>query len=193
MSAVARKPYRTLVLNSTHVPLSTWPLSIVPAEEAVHAMYRDRCYSVEDWPDAFFHSPSTAIAVPKVVALRHYANVSGAPKFSRRNVLMRDSWCCQYCGKRVASQDLSFDHVIPRAKGGETVWENILTACTKCNALKKDQDAQWSARKGSGLRPLKLPRRPTSAELLRSGLQFLPDDLVENFADFLYWGVKLER
>ena len=192
MSAVARKPYRTLVLNSTHVPLSTWPLSIVPAEEAVHAMYRDRCYSVEDWPDAFFHSPSTAIAVPKVVALRHYANVASEPKFSRRNLLLRDRFRCQYCGQQFPSQDLTFDHVIPRSAGGTTIWSNILTACLRCNGMKKNQHAQWSARKGSPLRPLKEPRRPTSVELLRAGLEFLPNDVREDFASYVYWTVPLE-
>jgi hypothetical protein len=82
MTAVAqdtRRPNtrRTLVLNSDWKPLSTWPLSLIGAQEAVHAIFRERCYSVEDWPDVFFRSPSLTVPVPKVVALRQYAPVSG--------------------------------------------------------------------------------------------------------------------
>src|SRR5665213_3560770 len=110
---------RTLVLNADHSPLSTWPLSIIPAQEAIHALYRDRAYSVVDWEEAFFRSPSTVIPVPKVIALRHYANVSGEPKFCRRSILLRDEYTCQYWGDQLPSEDLTFDHVVPRADKGE--------------------------------------------------------------------------
>lgn len=201
MTAVAqdhrRRQLRTLVLNSNHVPLSTWPLSIIPPQEAIHALYRDRCYSVQDWDGEFFRSPSISIPVPKVIALRQYANVSGEPKFCRRSVLLRDRYSCQFCGQRFESQDLTFDHVVPRSAGGKTVWENILTACMRCNSLKGDKHANHSGRKGIAskdgrLRPLKMPRRPTAAELLRNGLEFLPNDVREDFQSWLYWNVALE-
>jgi hypothetical protein len=72
---------------------------------------------------------------------------------------------------------------VPRSKGGKTEWTNILSACVACNAHKKD---------GDHLRPLKLPRRPTTAELLRAGLEFLPSDLREDFGSWLYWDTELE-
>ena len=72
---------RTLVLNADYRPLSTCPLSIIAAQDAVSAIWRERVDVVEAWPDAFFRSPSTTIAVPKIVVLRHYAPVSGEPKF----------------------------------------------------------------------------------------------------------------
>ena len=68
---------RTLVLNADYRPLSTYPLSIIAAQDAVSAIWRERVDVVEAWPDAFFRSPSTTIAVPKIVVLRHYAPVSG--------------------------------------------------------------------------------------------------------------------
>jgi 5-methylcytosine-specific restriction endonuclease McrA len=175
---------RTLVLNSDHRPLCCWPLSLIPAQEAVHALYRDRCYVVEDWPGAFFHSPSVTIPVPKVVALRNYAHVSATPKFCRRSILLRDRYRCQYCGKQFQSEDLTFDHYVPRAAGGETRWTNILTACIPCNTLKGSRQ---------DMRPLKEPKRPTSAELLRAGLEFLPNDVREDWGSYLYWMVDLER
>jgi hypothetical protein len=75
------------VLNADYRPLSTYPLSIIAAQDAVSAIWRERVDVVEAWSDAFFRSPSTTIAVPKIVALRHYAPVSGEPKFCRRSRL----------------------------------------------------------------------------------------------------------
>ena len=178
-----QRPLQTLVLNADCRPLSTWPLSVVAAQDAVHALYRERVTVVENWQGAFFRSPSTRIPVPKVVALRHYAPVSSSPKFCRRSILLRDRYRCQYCGDRLAPHELTFDHVVPRSKGGKTEWTNILSACVACNAHKKDADH---------LRPLTLPRRPTTAELLRAGLQFLPSDLREDFGSWLYWDTELE-
>src|SRR5260221_2677503 len=188
---------RALVLNSDHRPLSTWPLSLISAGAAVHAIFRERAYSVEDWPDAFFHSPTTKMAVPKVIALRQYAPVNGNPKFSRRSILLRDRESCQYCGQRFPTHELTFDHVIPRSEGGRTTWDNVLTACLKCNGLKGNKAANHSGRRGvvhahGRLRPLKMPRQPTAAELLRNGMEFLPNDIKQTWLDYLYWHVPLE-
>ena len=184
---------RCLVLNADFRPLSTWPLSLIPAQDAVSAVWRERAVVVEDWPGAFFRSPSTTIAVPKVVALKAYANVSGDPKFCRRSILLRDRYRCQYCGQRFESHELTFDHLVPRSGGGKTEWNNILSACMRCNALKGDQPARRAGRKAvpGSLRPLKEPRRPTAAELLRAGLEFLPSDVRDDFGSFLYWNIEL--
>jgi 5-methylcytosine-specific restriction endonuclease McrA len=184
---------RTLVLNADGRPISTWPLNLIPAQDAVTAAWLDRAIVVEEWPEAFFHSPSTTIAVPKVMMLREYAHVNAAPKFCRRSVLLRDRYCCQYCGKLFTDDELTYDHVVPRSRGGRTEWTNIVSACVECNKNKRDQDARWSAPKGSGLRPLKPPRVPSPAELLRAGLQFLPNDVRDDFGSWLYWNVELER
>lgn len=191
-----RRPERTLVLNADYQPLSTWPLSLIPVENAIHALCRDRVVVVETW-DEVFRSPSTEIRAPKVVALKHYAPVFGEPKFCRRNVLLRDRFCCQYCGEKRPSHELTFDHVIPRSRGGRTTWENILTACVDCNSRKGALEPNFSGRRGVAgndgrMRPLKVPRRPTSAELFRLGLELLPDDIREDFGSWLYWSTSLE-
>ncbi len=194
-AAVRRRPdeYKTLVLNADYRPLSTWPLSIVPATEAVSTVWRERADVVEVWPEAFFHSPSVIIPVPKVTALRNYAPIASTPKFCRRNLLLRDGFRCQYCGERFDPPDLTFDHVVPRAAGGKTVWDNILMACVPCNKTKSDQIANFSGRRGKHpLRPLKEPRQPTTAELLRAGLRFLEPTLREDFKTWLYWSEELQ-
>ena len=185
---------RALVLNADYRPLSTWPLSLVTAEDAVRAVFRDRAMVLEEW-DEVFRSPSVEIRVPKVIALRQYAPISAAPKFCRRSILLRDRFRCQYCGQRFTSDELTFEHVIPRAAGGRTEWDNILSACVPCNTAKKHHLPNFSGRKGrqdaGGMRPLKQPRQPTTAALLRAGLEFLDDDLRADFGSWLYWNAEL--
>lgn len=192
MTAAVRRSYRTLVLNADYRPLSTWPLSVVSAQDAVSTLWRDRADVVETWPDAFYRSPSTTIAVPKVIALRAYAHVAAQPKFCRRSILLRDRFKCQYCGDKFAAEDLTFDHVVPRSAGGQTVWDNILSACVDCNKTKRNGLPNYSGRKGTALRPLKQPRQPTTAELLRAGLEFLEPQIREDFASWLYWSSELQ-
>lgn len=184
---------RTLVLNADFRPLHTFPLSIVTAQEAVLTVCRDRASVVEEW-DQVFRSPSTEMRVPKVIALRDYAHVDAQPKFCRRSILLRDRFKCQYCGEQFSPAELTFDHVVPKSAGGQTVWNNILTACIPCNSRKRNTPANFSGRKGvvSELRPLKAPRQPTSTELLRSGLQFLDPAVRADFASYLYWNAELK-
>jgi 5-methylcytosine-specific restriction endonuclease McrA len=183
---------RTLVLNADYQPIGTWPLSLIPATEAVTAVMRERASVVAEWPDAFLRSPSVTIAVPKVIALRQYAPIHASPKFCRRSILLRDKFRCQYCGERFQSEDLTFDHVIPRARGGKTEWTNILACCVPCNARKRDTLPSYSSQRGKGLRPLKEPRQPTTAELLRAGLEFLDPDVRGTWGDWLYWDGALQ-
>src|SRR3954470_8772396 len=129
----------TLVLNADFQPITTWPLHLIHATEAVSKIWTDRVQVVETWKDALgeevlFRSPSVTIPAPKVVVLHEYICVHSEPKCTRKNIYLRDRYFCQYCGKRFPSSELTFDHLIPKSKGGKTVWTNILTCCTTCNA-----------------------------------------------------------
>lgn len=184
---------RTLVLNADGRPLSTWPLNLISAQDAVTAAWLDKAVVVEEWPGAFFRSPSTTIAVPKTMMLRAYAHVGSEPKFCRRSILLRDNYRCQYCGEEFSDGELTYDHVIARSRGGKTEWTNIVSACVACNKTKRDALPRYSDRKRTALRPLKPPRAPTAAELLRAGLRFLPNDVREDWGSWLYFNVELER
>ena len=73
------------------------------------------------------------MSLPSVIALKNFIKPSEHPNFTRFNVFLRDKFSCQYCG---SNEELTFDHLLPRSKGGETNWDNVVTACSACNVKK---------------------------------------------------------
>ena len=174
-----------LILNADYRPLSYYPLSVWPWQEAVKALFRDSVMVVSEY-DRVVHSPSQEIKLPSVLVLKEYVGTTRNPAFTRFNVFLRDEWQCQYCGDRFRTSDLTFDHVIPRSRGGRTSWENIVTACRSCNTLKGDYVPQEC-----GMYPHTEPRQPSVFELQDHGRRFPPNFLHESWGDFLYWDTEL--
>lgn len=173
---------RTLVLNADFQPLSYFPLSVWQWQSAIKAVVEDTVAVVAEYDDVFARSPSTQIKLPSVVALRTFVPAPRRVAFTRFNVFLRDRFHCQYCDEKFAPADLTFDHVLPRARGGLTCWNNIVAACSPCNT-RKDKFI---------LKPLHEPREPTSFELLAVQRTFPPSFLHESWSDFLYWDSELE-
>lgn len=101
-------------------------------------------------------TPSRQIVAPEIVQLRSYDRlpVFEAP-FTRAGLLRRDEHRCQYCGSRPPTSQLTIDHVVPRAHGGRTSWENCVAACVRCNSRKGDRSPAQA-----GLRMQRAPRAP---------------------------------
>ena len=118
-----------LVLNADYTPLSYFPLSLWPWQTAVKAMFLERVDVVAHY-DREVHSPSASMKLPSVIALRQFVRPNEYPAFTRFNLFLRDHFRCVYCGSH---RELTFDHVVPRAQGGRTSWENVATACAPCN------------------------------------------------------------
>jgi 5-methylcytosine-specific restriction endonuclease McrA len=177
--------FPALVLNADFRPLSYFPLSTWNWQDAVKAVFLDRVSVLSEY-DQVVHSPSMSMRLPSVIALRDFVPAARLPAFTRFNVFLRDSFSCQYCMSRRATQELTFDHVIPRAKGGRTSWENVVTACGPCN-LRKGAKLPREC----GMIPRQTPRRPTSFELQDRGRHFPPNYLHESWRDFLYWDSEL--
>lgn len=94
---------------------------------------------MEEVSDQEIRSPSISMKIPLVIRLVNYVHIPRCVvKFSRRNVFVRDAYICQYCHEKFPQSMLTLDHVIPRSRGGATVWENVATACKKCNIKKGD-------------------------------------------------------
>lgn len=113
-----------LVLNADFRPLSYYPLSLWSWQDAIKAVCLERVNIVSSY-DTLIHSPSFAMRLPSVVSLKEYVKPPRHPAFTRFNVFLRDRFQCQYCSAR---DDLTFDHVIPRSKGGQTTWANLCVA-----------------------------------------------------------------
>ena len=172
-----------LVLNADYRPLSYFPLSLLSWQEAVKAVFLDRVNIVCEYERAV-HSPSFEMRLPSVVALKQYISPARRPAFTRFNVFLRDSFSCQYCG---SPQELTFDHMIPRSRGGRTLWDNVITACAGCNLKKGGR-----LLKECGMHPKRLPYEPSVYDLQHNGRKFPPNYLHDSWRDYLYWDSELE-
>ena len=179
----ALKHHPALVLNADYRPLSYYPLSLWPWQEAIKVAWLDRVDIVAEY-DEVVRSPSTQIRIPSVVVLKDYVKPQKRVAFTRFNLFLRDEFRCQYCG---AKGDLTFDHVVPRAAGGITSWQNVVAACSRCNLRKGSKSLRQA---GMSLR--KPPRQPFAEELRNMGRKFPPNHLHDSWMDFLYWDTELE-
>ena len=132
------------------------------------------------------------IRVPRVIVLLAYEHLPKARvRFSRFNIYARDASVCQYCGRKFRRAELNLDHVIPRSRGGNATWENIVCSCLPCNKRKGGMLPEEV-----GMRTIVRPARPRwtpeyafslRAPVHREWLPFL------NVVDFTYWNLELER
>jgi 5-methylcytosine-specific restriction endonuclease McrA len=171
-----------LVLNADFRPLSYFPLSTIGWQSAIKAVVEDTHCVVREY-GVTVRSPSIEMRLPSVLAVRSYVKPPERVAFTRFNVFLRDRFRCQYCGAKRAPADLTFDHVVPRSRGGKTAWDNIVAACDPCN-IRKDC--------GSDMRPLRAPKAPAPGDLIAAQRGFPPRYLHESWADFLYWDSELE-
>lgn len=172
-----------LVLNADYRPLSYYPLSLWSWQDAIKAAYLDRVSILAEYEDVV-RSPTTQIKIPSVVVLKEYVKPQKRVAFTRFNLFLRDEFSCQYCG---AKGNLTFDHVVPRARGGTTHWENVVAACQTCNLRKGSKslrDCSMTLRKP--------PQQPEAEQLRNLGRKFPPNYLHESWVDFLYWDAELE-
>lgn len=175
-----------LVLNADYRPLSYFPLSLWSWQDALKAVFLDRVNIVSSY-DRTVRSPSLEMRLPSVIALKEFVAPTRRPAFTRFNVFLRDRFRCQYCGEPSPAHELTFDHVIPRARGGRTGWDNVVAACSVCNLAKGSKLPSQC-----GMHPLSPPRQPTAWELQHNGRAFPPNFLHEDWRDFLYWDTELE-
>ena len=175
-----------LVLNADFRPLSYFPLSLWSWQETVKAVFLERVSIVSEY-ERVVRSPSLSMRLPSVIALKTYIPLLRRPAFTRFNVFLRDRFECQYCAALAPTAELTFDHVVPRSHGGRTTWDNVVTACSKCNLRK---GSKLSA--VSGLRLRRRPEEPSNHRLQQNGRAFPPNYLHDSWRDYLYWDTELE-
>jgi 5-methylcytosine-specific restriction endonuclease McrA len=166
---------RTLLLNNGYEPVQ-----IIAWQRAMTLLALDKVDVVEEY-DAEIRAASLVLRVPAVVRLRKaYRRFAKPVKFSRVNIYARDGHRCQYCGTVCAIDDLTYDHVIPRSRGGKTCWENIVSACYACNRRKANRTPAEA-----GMKLLATPVRPTwmPSVQIRVSAKSVPDA----WRDYVYW------
>lgn len=140
-----------LVLNATYEPLN-----VVSVKRAVVLLLKEKAELVEA-AEAMLRSESFSLPRPLVIRLVYFVKIP--PRISlpvtRRGVLTRDLYTCQYCGAMPPRKHLTVDHVVPRSRRGKTSWENVVTACEKCNGRKGNRTPEES-----NMHLLAAPKRP---------------------------------
>ncbi len=183
---VPTNAFPALVLNADFRPLSYFPLSVWPWQDSVKAVFLERVNIVSEYEQTV-SSPSCEIRLPSVISLKEYVPLNRRPAFTRFNVFLRDGFRCQYSGIRMPTERLTFDHVIPRSRGGRTSWDNVVAASAEMNLLKANRTPREA-----GMTLLRTPVQPTVYELQRHARRFPPNYLHESWNDFLYWDTELE-
>jgi 5-methylcytosine-specific restriction endonuclease McrA len=152
-----------LILNQDYSALT-----VCSVERAFVLMLLHKAELVEALPGRVLRSPSRHFPWPSIVRLRGYVAVPYKRiMISRKNVLRRDRFRCQYCGSR---DRLTIDHVMPRSRGGKDLWENLVAACTSCNNRKGNRTPEEA-----NMRLLRKPFRPSHVMFIRDYIGALDD------------------
>jgi 5-methylcytosine-specific restriction endonuclease McrA len=149
-----------LVLNASYEPIN-----ICAARRALVLVLKGIA-SAEESSQHAVHSTRRTVKVPSVIRLLEYRRIPHQTRaLSRKNILMRDRYTCQYCLKVMPAGELTLDHVIPRSRAGESAWENLVACCHHCNNRKGSRTPEEAG--------MKLARQPrpfslhTSRHLMR--------------------------
>jgi 5-methylcytosine-specific restriction endonuclease McrA len=155
--------HQVLVLNASYEPLN-----VCTVRRAHVLVYKGKAEVVERLEQPL-RSATTSFTWPHVIRLVHYVRVPRAVqrKISRRALFARDGWRCVYCG--TAGHRLTLDHVVPRSKGGASVWENVVTACAPCNHRKGNRTLEES-----GMQLLRLPKPPAPVLFIKLAAARVP-------------------
>ena len=156
-------------------------------------------YDFESWRELsefadghhpLIHTSTFQMLLPQVIVLLGYQKCPPRTvKFNRRNIFLRDRYTCQYCGATPQESELTIDHIIPRSRGGRTVWENVVLACTVCNTQKGSRLPAEC-----GMVPKRVPKRPSWIAALHSvHLNADNRSLWQKFIDTAYWETNLKE
>jgi 5-methylcytosine-specific restriction endonuclease McrA len=170
---------QVLLLNITYEPLK-----VINWKRAITLLLLGKVEVLEEYGREV-HSVSFTVKLPSVVRLLRLVKRPKSPvKFSRQNIYARDKYRCQYCGKRFPNEEFTYDHVIPKSRGGKTEWENIVTCCVFCNR-KKGGRTPNEAR----MKLIRKPSRPKWLPALKITIGV--NEVPKSWRDYLYWNVEL--
>ncbi len=160
------------------------PIKIISWQRAITLLTLGKIEVLEEYNDEV-RSPTIAFKMPAVARLlRVFKRHKNRVKFSRVNIYARDKYRCQYCAHKLPMSELTYDHVVPRAAGGKTSWENIVTACQPCNSKKGNRTPAQAH-----MRLIKKPVRPKWVPIM--WLRLDRSTAPQAWRDYLYWTSEL--
>jgi 5-methylcytosine-specific restriction endonuclease McrA len=177
----------TLVLDPMGVPVSTmcW-------QDAVTLYCKNRIVIIDSDEAKVLRSPSFEMNMPVVIQLKNEfaRRMRREVPFSRRNIAIRDRSSCQYCNRLLKTHEYTYDHVMPRSRGGISKWSNLVLCCLRCNTKKADHTPEEV-----GMRLLQNPGKPSIMDrrfefrlrIRKLKPQWLP------WQSYLYWNIELEE
>ena len=161
---------KVLVLNQSYEPLM-----VINAKRAIVLIIKEKVKMLEKYSENI-RSVQNSFDLPSVIRLNFYVHLKYKDiVLNRRNILKRDDYRCQYCAKQATP--LTLDHIVPKNKGGKDSWENLVAACSKCNARKGD-----TLLKHMDMKLLKKPRKPS--KLFQ--LQTYVNEKQDNWKQYLF-------
>ncbi|MGE0174775.1 MAG: HNH endonuclease [Oligoflexales bacterium] len=151
---------RTLVLNAGFEPMQ-----LISWKRALCLVLIGKAEIVAEY-NKFVRSVSTNVRLPSIVRLKRYVRVVqrlSMVRCTRRNIILRDNHQCQYCGVVCHPTAITIDHIVPRSKGGKTVWNNVVASCAHCNRKKGSRSLS-----DINMKLIKKPMRPTWSDIIGS-------------------------
>jgi len=165
---------KTLKLSQSYEPIG-----IIGWKKAVRLIVLGKAEVLKEY-DREGRTATVVFKFPAVIRLvKTFPRSKNRIRFSKQNVFARDRWQCGYCKRKFQSSDLTMDHVLPKARGGRTVFENIVTCCKECNFKKKDKTPQEA-----GMHLGELPVTPDYIPMFIFGLSKM--EMPEVWRDFCY-------
>ena len=156
-------------------------------------------FGFEDWRDFsereiggddFINTVSYRIKAPRVIILMLYDRLPPRRiKFTRKNIYRRDNNTCQYCGRKLPTEQLNLDHVVPLSRGGKNTWDNVVCSCIECNMRKGNRTLAEA-----GMKLIRKPKKPDWKTFVNSTLPDFPEKMNwQEFLDMAYWNIELEE
>jgi 5-methylcytosine-specific restriction endonuclease McrA len=178
------KPVTELMEHVLLLNITYEPLKIINWKKAITLLCLGKVEVIEEYHHEI-HSVSFTIKLPSVVRLLKMVKRPKCPvRFSRQNIYARDRYKCQYCGETCPSEELTYDHITPKSRGGKTEWENIVTCCVECNREKGGRTP-----KEARMTLIRKPIRPSWVPAIRITIGF--KEVPKSWRDYLYWNVEL--
>tara|TARA_Y100000034_G_scaffold34222_1_gene41947 strand:- start:16919 stop:17467 length:549 start_codon:yes stop_codon:yes gene_type:complete len=167
--------HKVLVLNKDYTPISIFPLHVISAQRAIVRVFNGTCNVVTEYDD-YIPTKYHNIKFPAVIVRDEYLKRERLANLNSTSLWYRDMGKCAYCKEKISKEKMTIDHVLPRSKGGQHRWDNVVTSCGPCNYAKGDS-LNWT--------PIFKPYKPTYGRLIKHRKKFPITIYHESWLDFI--------